>query len=80
MRNTIAGTTYRNTEARPNTAIVGAERRLATDPVVISASAVHVMNVGFLTVARTCEPVEADRALAVVSSELMWSVSVARIQ
>ena len=42
-KNTIPGTTYRNTEARPNTAIVGAERRLATDPVVIIASATQLM-------------------------------------
>jgi hypothetical protein len=34
---------YKNTEARPNTAIVGAERRLATEPVVISAMATQVM-------------------------------------
>jgi hypothetical protein len=37
------GSTYRNTEARPNTAIVGAERRLATEPVVIIARASQLM-------------------------------------
>ncbi|GEL45745.1 hypothetical protein CHO01_08610 [Cellulomonas hominis] len=35
----MAGTTYRNTAASPYTAIVGAGRRLATELVVISASA-----------------------------------------
>src|ERR1700748_2749084 len=42
-RNTIAGTMYRNTHARPYTAIVGALRRLATDEVVINASVTQVM-------------------------------------
>src|SRR6478735_944410 len=42
-RNTIAGTTYRNTHASPYTAIDGADRRLATELVVIIASAIHVM-------------------------------------
>jgi len=43
MRNTMAGSTYRNTPARPYTAMVGAGRRLATDDTVISASAVQAM-------------------------------------
>ncbi|GAA2082793.1 hypothetical protein GCM10009759_00320 [Kitasatospora saccharophila] len=42
-RNTIAGTTYRNTHASPYTAIVGADRRLATELVVISASVTQVI-------------------------------------
>ena len=39
----MAGSTYRNTHARPYTAMVGAGRRLATDDTVISASAVQAM-------------------------------------
>jgi hypothetical protein len=68
-RKTSAGTRYRNTDASPNTAIVGAERRLATDPVVIMARAVHVMNVGFLTVAVSVAAV--DERPAVVVGRLM---------
>ncbi|MEU9176126.1 hypothetical protein AB0C90_04550 [Streptomyces sp. NPDC048550] len=41
-RNTIAGTRYRNTQARPYTAMVGAERRLATEAVVIIGRVTHV--------------------------------------
>ncbi|GLW58319.1 hypothetical protein Kpho01_63300 [Kitasatospora phosalacinea] len=42
-RNTIAGTTYRNTHASPYTAIVGEDRRLATELVVISANVTQVI-------------------------------------
>lgn len=41
-RNTIAGTRYRNTQARPYTAMVGAARRLATEAVVIIARVTQV--------------------------------------
>ncbi|GAA4481674.1 hypothetical protein GCM10023094_30320 [Rhodococcus olei] len=39
----MAGTTYRKTHASPYTAIEGADRRLATELVVIMANAIHVM-------------------------------------
>src|ERR1700733_12189968 len=38
-RNTIAGTTYSATEARPKTAVAGAEPRSPTDPRISSAIA-----------------------------------------
>ena len=43
IRKMMAGSTYRKTQARPYTAIVGAGRRLATEDTVISARAVQVM-------------------------------------
>ncbi|GAB1645162.1 hypothetical protein KRMM14A1259_55850 [Krasilnikovia sp. MM14-A1259] len=42
-RKTTAGTRYRKIAASPYTAMVGAGRRLATELVVISASATHEM-------------------------------------
>jgi hypothetical protein len=42
---------YKNTHARPYTAIVGALRRLATDAVVINANVTHVMNFGLVAAA-----------------------------
>src|SRR5688572_23089620 len=68
-RNTTAGTRYKNTHAKPYTAMVGAARRLATELVVIIAKATQEIQAvgGILARAATS---------ATASPALIWAAGV----